>query len=106
MKNMTTEEIIQYDLDAGRYGGICSNEDTFKAYVFRKIEEARNEGRSEVFRKIEEQKEKIIKEMDRLKPLWITNLTYLVDNSCQDPFVVAETHLDIILNDIKEILNK
>jgi len=57
---MTTEEIIQYDLDAGRYGGICSNEDTFKAYVFRKIEEARNEGRNEVFRKIDEQKEEII----------------------------------------------
>jgi len=55
---------------------------------------------------LKEQKEKIIKEMDRLKPLWITNLVYFADKSIDNPFAVAETHLDIILNDIKEILNK
>jgi len=54
----------------------------------------------------DKQKEKIIKEMDRLKPLWITSLVYFADKSIDNPFGVAETHIDIILKDIKEILNK
>jgi len=35
---MTIKEQIQYDLDAGRFGQICSNENTFTAYVFGKID--------------------------------------------------------------------
>jgi hypothetical protein len=31
---MTIKERIQYDLDAGRFNRICSNEDTFKQYIF------------------------------------------------------------------------
>ena len=32
------EESIQKDLDAGKYGMICSNETTFKNYVFKKLD--------------------------------------------------------------------
>ena len=42
---MTIEEQIQTDLDNGKYGMICSNEDTFKKYVFPLIEKAKQEER-------------------------------------------------------------
>ncbi len=44
---MNIAEQIQYDLDAGRFNAICSNEDTFKSYVFNKLVEAEKEERKE-----------------------------------------------------------
>jgi len=38
LNNMPVKELIQYDLDAGRFNGICSNEETFKSYVFKKLD--------------------------------------------------------------------
>lgn len=57
MDNQEIEKLIQQDLDNGMFTKICSNETTFKEYVFSRINEILNE-KTDV---IEELKEKSIK---------------------------------------------
>jgi len=48
------ENRIQADLDNGKFGMICSNESTFKKYVFEFFKKVRKETVEEVFNKMEE----------------------------------------------------
>jgi hypothetical protein len=43
LQELTVEEKVQKDLDDGKYGMICSNEQTFKKYVFRLLEWQKSE---------------------------------------------------------------
>jgi len=42
------EDRIQADLDNGKFGMICSNEDTFKKYVFEFLKRVRKETAEEI----------------------------------------------------------